>query len=136
MSVVLDRHRRRGVAKHRFAGALERVREALKAGPKSVAELAADLDMPDHNVRSALTRLMNLGGVVRGAMPGQQPRYRLYSMPERRDCPPETPENDQAPGADPAPIDNPPVPRERERKASQSGSGVIAGRKTIRGYLW
>lgn len=126
MSVVLERHRRSGVAKHRFAGAIERVREALKAGPKSAAELAADLDMPEHNVRSALTRLMNLGGVVRGSMPGQKPRYRLYAAPAVSDR--ETPEN--------APAEETTAAVKRDRERSPAGSGVIAGRKTIRGYRW
>lgn len=123
MSVVLDRHRRRGVAMHRYAGALERIREALARGPMSIEEIAAACEIPARNVRAALSRLVNTGGVVRGAMPGQTVRFRLYSQPQ--------------PEPEPEKVDSTAAPVSPSRTGkSKSGSGVVAGPKVIRGYLW
>jgi biotin operon repressor len=94
----------------RHTGLTQRTRQALKAGPASADELALQLGCPRKNVNNALQLMVARNQAVPiGGRP-----YR-YALP-----------NSEAAKAVPQPC----VPRKR------SGSGVIAGPKMVRGYLW
>lgn len=108
--------RKNGVARHEHSGLTERVREALRDGPLTIVELCARLKVHDDAaVRRSINQSIKMGGIV--SLRGQrQWRYALYAT--ARQLEPDPPE------------------LEVRRPRSKSGSGVIAGRKLIRGYLW
>lgn len=141
-----DKARVNGNARHRHSGLTARIREALAAGPMTMAELSAVLKAPRHNVQSMIGQLMAHGGVTRDPM-SWPPRYRLFTEPvgsaskvAPKTCP-ECESTTLIPDYDHfqcgdcgARFLKSGAPRVVKKK--KSGSGVIAGRLFIRGYLW
>jgi len=105
---LADPHRLNGVARHANAGLSQRIRSALAYGPLTAEAIAKLTGAPAEKVRQMLCQIASqTGGVVR--IPVQGPaQWALY--------------------------DDPGLERARKRTKTSSGSGQIAGRRTIPAY--